>query len=264
MIVLLLLLLVPLVMWASQSVLLKAHGLPIRWRIDSSGAPRQVRTMGRVVTQVSVLAVIVVYPLILGEMPAAYYGSLLPASRSVLHLVHGAAASVLFLCVLFGAWLATGRLQIEVHQSRKRWVRRLVLLLPTALFGAFVEEILFRGVVLAGLVRSLPETQHLAVAIAVLVFAGAHYVRSVKRYWTIGGHLALGLLLCIAFVQTGSLWLAIGLHAGGILMIMGMRPFLRYRGPVWLTGASIFPFSGVMGIAGLGILTAFVVTHYGR
>jgi hypothetical protein len=47
-------------------------------------------------------------------------------------------------------------------------------------------------------------------------------------------------------------------------MIMGIRPFVRYRGPAWLTGASIFPFAGVIGMAGLILLTAFVSTYYGE
>ncbi len=97
-----------------------------------------------------------------------------------------------------------------------------------------------------------------------LIFAGAHYVRAVKRRWTFPGHVLLGVLLCVAFLRTGSLWLPMGLHAGGIFMIMGIRPFVRYRGPAWLTGASIFPFAGVIGMAGLLLLTAFVSTYYGE
>jgi membrane protease YdiL (CAAX protease family) len=264
-IALILIAMVPVVMWVGQTASLKRHGLPVRWRIDARDAPVSVRTTGRIITQVSLLAVIVVYPLFLRRSPLDYYGSLLPASRAVQQLAEGLAASVLALCLLFVVWLATGRLEVELHQSRRRWMRRLVLLIPTALFGAFVEELLFRGVVMADLLRWGPNVEHkpLAVALAVLVFAGAHYVRSVKRHWTIGGHIMLGLLLCTAFLLTGSLWLAIGLHAGGILMIMGTRPFFVYRGPAWLTGASIFPFAGVVGMAGLGVLTAFVAARYG-
>ncbi len=260
---LLLLAIVPVIMWVGQTALLRRAGLPVRWRIDSRNAPRAIRTGGRVITQISLLGVITAYPLVLGKDPIDYYGALLPASGAGLHLTHGAAASVLCLTMLYAAWLATGRLQIEVHQSRRRWTRRLVLLLPTALLGALVEEILFRGIVLADLLRWWPNATPPAVVIAVLVFAAAHYLRSVKRYWTFAGHLMLGLLLCVAFLQTRALWLGIGLHAGGILMIMGPRPFFRYRGPAWITGASIFPFAGVVGIVGLVILTAFVATHYG-
>ncbi len=263
MIALLLLAAVPIVMWAVQTVQLRRAGLPIRWRIDADGAPKNIRTGGRIVTQVSLLAVIVIYPLTRGEGIVGYYRSLLPGGPVMLQFVHGAAVVTLFLCVLFSVWLGTQRLEIDVHHSRKKWIRRLVLLLPTALFGAFVEELLFRGVLLADLLRSTMISVPSAIMIGVLIFAVAHYVRAVKRRWTFPGHVMLGLLLCIAFVRTRTLWLPAGLHAGGILMIMGFRPFVRYRGPAWITGASIFPFAGVVGIAGLALLTAFVNRYYG-
>ncbi len=256
-----LILLVPVVMWLGQTVLLRRCGLPIRWRLDASEAPRIVRTGGRVVTQVSLVALLAAYPLVKGQTPWHYYSALLPLDESIRQFAHGAAASVLFLCGLFAVWIATDRVQIDVHQHRRRWMRRLVLLPGSAVFGAMVEELLFRGVVLASLLESFPTMT--AIALGAAIFAAAHYVRSVKRYWTVGGHLMLGVLLCAAFVQTGTLWLPAGLHAGGIMMIMGARPFIRYRGPAWLTGASIFPFAGVVGIVGLGVLTTFVARYYG-
>jgi membrane protease YdiL (CAAX protease family) len=260
---LLLLLTAPLLMWIAQTITLRRHALPVRWRIDAHGAPRDVRTVGRAITQLSLFAVIVAYPLIRHRAPVEYYASLLPSSRSALQLIHGAAAAILFLSVLFLAWLATERLTVQPHQSRKRLIRRLLVLVPTSLFGATVEEFLFRGVVMADVLRSVPSRPFFAVAVSAIVFSVAHYVRAVKRHWTFPGHIALGLLLSLAFLQTGSLWLPIGLHAGGIFMIMGTRPFFEYRGPAWLTGASIFPFAGVIGMVGLGLLTAFIMTYYG-
>lgn len=263
MIALLLLATVPVVMWAVQTVQLRVAGLPVRWRIDADDAPKRVRTGGRIVTQLSLFAVILVYPLLRGQGVVGYYQSLLPGGPIVFQFLHGAAAVVLFLCLLFGVWLATGRLEIDVHHSRSKWIRRLVLLIPTALFGAFVEELLFRGVLLNDLLQFSSIPVPAAMALGALVFAGAHYVRAVKRQWTFPGHVMLGLLLCVSFVQTRTLWLPAGLHAGGILAIMGVRPFVRYRGPAWITGASIFPFAGVVGITGLALLTGFVHRYYG-
>ncbi len=257
-----LLLIVPIVMWGVQTLQLRAHGLPIRWRIDAGGAPRSIRSVGRLVTQASLLAVIACYPLLEGRSPLEYYAALLPAA-SAARAVRGAAVTTLFLCILYMAWIATDGLRVSVHQSRRRWMRRLFLLVPTACLGALVEEMLFRGVVMADLMQTEWLPRWAALAIAVFAFAAAHYVRSVKRRWTFFGHLALGLLLCVAFLRTGTLWLSIGLHAGGILMIMGTRPFVRYRGPAWLTGASVYPYAGVVGIVGLGILSGFVARWYG-
>ena len=78
----------------------------------------------------------VVYPLIRGQTPVEYYGTLLPVTATAWQLAHGAAASVLFLSLLFGAWLLADGLRVDVHQPRRRWLRRLLLLPATALLGA--------------------------------------------------------------------------------------------------------------------------------
>lgn len=253
---------VPVIMWLVQSAQLRAAGLPVRWRIIPRGAPAHVKTAGRVVTQACLLGTILVYPLCIDRPIGSYYASLLPG-RAAPQFLQGAACSLLLLALLFLAWLLTDQLRVDIHHSRRKWIRRLALLLPTALFGAFVEEFLFRGVVLADLLRSPLPGRGPAICIGAAVFAIAHYVRSVKRRWTFPGHVALGLLLCYTFAETGNLWLAAGIHAGGIFAIMGARPFVRYRGPAWLTGASIFPFAGVPGVVGLCLLAMFVARRYG-
>ena len=99
--------------------------------------------------------------------------------------------------------------------------------------------------------------------IGTVIFAAAHYVRSVKRYWTFPGHVALGALLCAAFYWTGNVWLSFGVHAGGVLVLMAVRPVVRYTGPAWLVGASIFPYAGAVGIAALVLLTVNMWLVYG-
>jgi hypothetical protein len=54
-----------------------------------------------------------------------------------------------------------------------------------------------------------------------------------------------------------------GLHAGGIFLTLGTRPFVRYTGPGWLFGASIFPYAGLVGIAALAVLTLSIWITYG-
>ena len=95
------------------------------------------------------------------------------------------------------------------------------------MFAAGVEELLFRAVLLVGLLETFDEVS--AMAIGAMLFAGAHYIRRVKRYWTFAGHVVLGVLLCAAFVWTKALWLPFGLHAGGVLVLAGVRPLVRYR-----------------------------------
>jgi membrane protease YdiL (CAAX protease family) len=151
--------------------------------------------------------------------------------------------------------------QFRVRHSPGRLIQRIAGVPLTAFMVALLEELLFRTVLLADLLDSF----HPAIAIATgaVFFAGAHYVRSVKRYWTIGGHLVLGMLLCLAFYYTRALWLPIGIHAAGIILLLGTRPFIRYRGPAWLVGASVFPYAGVVGVAALLLLTLNVCMIYG-
>ena len=153
MIALTLLLAVPLVMWIVQSIVLPALGLPLRARIDSSNAPAAVRTAGRITTQSCLLAVLCAYPHMRGQGILSYYAALLPPTSAFLDFIRGAAASILALCLLFLAWLAVDRIEVYPHHSRRKTIKRLVLLIPTALFGGFVEELLFRGVVMADLME---------------------------------------------------------------------------------------------------------------
>ncbi|MBX3396101.1 MAG: CPBP family intramembrane metalloprotease [Phycisphaerae bacterium] len=253
-----LLLAVPVIMWLVQTGLLIKHGLHVRFRIDAGDSPPIVRSAGRIVTQISLASLAIVYPYCIGRSPIAYYAELLPFDAALRDAVRGCAATTLFLCLLYLAWLLNDRLRVPDALDVRRTARRIALVPLSAAFGATVEEMVFRGVVMADLQRSGLFGMPAVVAISAIVFAAAHYVRSPKRYWTVAGHLVLGCFLSIAFAVTGNLWLAIGLHAGGILMIMGARPVLKTRGPSWLTGASIYPYAGVVGAVGLTILTVLI------
>lgn len=254
---------VPALMWIAQTILLKAHGLPVRGRIDAHGAPRAVRLGGRIATQAAIVGVLVAYPLARGIGVRSHYAGLLPLDGGAIRMAaHGMSIAVLFLCVLYGAWLAADCVRFELRRTAARLARHLAALPAGALAGAAIEELLFRGVVQADLAGPGAISTPVAVMGGATAFAAAHYVRAAKRYWTIPGHLLLGALLGTAFARTGNLWLPIGLHAGGSLVIMGLRPFIRYTGPAWLTGASIYPYAGAAGLIGLSVLTTFVWLHY--
>jgi membrane protease YdiL (CAAX protease family) len=244
---------VPLLLWLGQTVLLRRAGLPIRWRLSAADLPRPLKRINRVVTYLALVAALVAYPLLRGTTPLTYYAAFFPLESRPRELLHGGAAAILYLVLLYLAWVLTDNVRLELRHGAARLTRRLAGVPPTALLVALVEELLFRGVLLADLLESL--SPRVAVPVAVLVFAGAHYVRSVKRYWTFPGHLALGTLLCLALLWTRALWLPLGLHAGGVVVLMGVRPFARYLGPAWLIGASIFPYAGVVGLAGLLAIT---------
>jgi membrane protease YdiL (CAAX protease family) len=256
-----LLALIPIVMWLGQSALLRRAGLPLRVRISAADLPRPLKRANRLVTYAAFAGVLVGYPLLRGQSPIAYYAGFFPLGRRPVELLYGAAAAILYLALLYLAWMLTDNVRFQVRHDRRRLVRRLAGAPLTALVTALVEELLFRALLLAALLESFDP--RMAVPIGVVVFAGAHYVRGVKRYWTFPGHLALGTLLCVAFVCTRALWLPIGLHAGGVLMLVAARPLVRYTGPAWLVGASVFPYAGLVGIGGLVLLTINIWLHYG-
>jgi membrane protease YdiL (CAAX protease family) len=256
-----LLLVTPLLMWLGQSAALRAGGLPVRWWLGTADLPPAVRRANRTITKVVFAGVLVVYPLLRGENPLAYYAQFFPLGPRPRELLHGAAAGILYLALLYLAWMITDNVRFGVRHDWRRLVLRLAGVPFTALLIALVEELLFRGVLLADLLRALDP--YVALPVGIAAFAAAHYVRRVKRYWTFPGHLALGTLLCLAFYWTGAFWLPIGLHAGGVLVLMAVRPLIRYRGPAWLVGASIFPYAGVVGIVALSALTVNMWLSYG-
>lgn len=261
MLALALLLCIPAIMWLSQTVLLVKAGLPVRSRINASDLPARLKQYNRTVTYAAFLAVLSAYPLLVGRAPWAYYAAFFPLGPRPWELLNGAAMATLYLSLLYLAWLASGNVIFRVRHSRRRLVKRLCGVPLTAIMVALLEELLFRAVLLADLLNWFaPPT---AITVGAVVFAGAHYVRSVKRYWTFGGHLVLGVLLCLAYYHTRALWLPIGLHAAGVMLLLGTRPFIRYRGPAWLVGASVFPYAGTAGLAALTLLLVNIHLIYG-
>lgn len=253
MLALTLLLVVISVMWLTQTLSLLSVGKPVCLRIDHAGLPRKLQQVNRAVTNLAFAGVLVAYPLLRGQSPWRYYAGLFPLDERAAGVYHGVAAALIYLGLLYASWLVTDNIYLRPLSDARRLGARLAAVPFSAVIGAGIEELLFRAMLLAGLLEWLQPLP--AIAIGTVIFAGAHYVRRVKRYWTFPGHLALGMLLCVSFWCTGSLWLPFGLHAGGILIIMGLRPLVRYVGSPWVVGASIYPYAGAVGVIGLSILT---------
>jgi membrane protease YdiL (CAAX protease family) len=256
-----LLLSIPVVMWLTQSLLLWRAGRPLQARISSTRLPARFKRINRVVTKLTFVAVLWGYALWRGASPLAYYGRFLPGGGRPLEMLYGACAGVLCLAVLYLAWTVTDNVRFAIRHPPGKLATRWLGAVFTAVLIALVEELLFRAMLLAELLETLPAGA--ALTLGVLAFAGGHYVRGVKRYWTFPGHVMLGVLLCVAFYRTGAIWLPMGVHAGGVLMLMVTRPVVRYVGPAWLVGASIFPYAGVQGVLALLALTVTLWRVYG-
>lgn len=257
----LLLLVVPVAMSLAQNAALLASRRPMRWALGGSGLPAAAESATRAALYVSAAGVLAALPAIKGASLFGYYAVFLEAPSRPLDFVWGLCASVLFLALLHLGWLAAGVVRFEVRHGARRVMRRLAAAPAAALLVAVFEELLFRAAVLADMTTDFGP--YVGIAAGAAIFAAAHYIRVVKRYWTIPGHVALGGLLCVAFLSSGGLWLPMGLHAGGVLVLMVVRPFVRYVGPPALVGASIYPYAGLAGIAALSGLTAAVIRRYG-
>jgi uncharacterized protein len=163
------------------------------------------------------------------------------------------------LAVLFGVQQALGWLRWQLPVQMKAEVNQagvaLSLLLPTLLLGLWVsvtEELIFRGFLVNQLLQDYP--LWVAAAIASLIFALLHLVWEGKENIPqLPGLWLMGMVLVLArWVDSGSLGLACGLHAGWIWAIASLDAMeaIVYtgRGSTWLTGLGSKPLAGVMGI----------------
>src|SRR5262249_23053089 len=137
-------------------------------RISSSGLPKQLKSINRVITNASLASVLILYPLLRGQSPVAYFGSLFPLGRHPLESLHGYAAVVLYLSLIYLAWVVTGNIRFELRSSPGKLLGRLATAPFSAVLGATIEELMFRGVVLASLMQTFAIKP--AVIIGTLIF----------------------------------------------------------------------------------------------
>jgi membrane protease YdiL (CAAX protease family) len=145
-------------------------------------------------------------------------------------------------------------------------VVRIGRFLPGAVLAALVEEWLFRGWMVRRLARRLPLAA--AALVSALVFGALHAFRPAFHYrgavhdpWrgleAVGeglarlvdpaqfGPLFLGLMLfalalTAAWLRSGTLWTAIGAHAGAVWVAYGSSPLMSWTtGSSWLGGKAI-------------------------
>lgn len=145
-------------------------------------------------------------------------------------------------------------------------VERSVKALLAALTVGVLEEIFFRGILLKGMLRDLKPAR--ALAATNLFYSAIHFVQPSKKFTLSGfdplagfrhvfyafqpfldplgllpglfGLFLIGLVLSYAFMRTGSLYLAIGLHAGWVFALKTLRVYGDFRREDlgWLFGAT--------------------------
>lgn len=150
----------------------------------------------------------------------------------------------------------------------------LLAVLPLALFVGWIEELVFRGVLVNGLGQALPVgllamRDAIPSGIAVcLIFALSHLLwDGPAGIPQLPGLAVMGAVLLLArWAGGGSLGLAWGLHAGWVFAIAAIDALALLKpgkdGPVWLVGLPDQPLTGLLPL-GLLVLTGVGVWALG-
>lgn len=99
----------------------------------------------------------------------------------------------------------------SIAEESTSLLERLLIMLALVIVAPVVEEMLFRGMVLSRLVRSMPVTW--AILVQGVVFAGVH-LADPGAVAALPGLAIIGVVLGYGAIRTGSLSLPIMLHAG--------------------------------------------------
>lgn len=124
--------------------------------------------------------------------------------------------------------------------------------------GAMTEELMFRGYPFQRLVEAAgPVGAMLAMS---GLFGAAHIGNPHATFWAVTNTIAVGVLLCVAYLRRRNLWLPWGIHFGwnavlGVgfgLPVSGLTEFAaivhgRASGPTWLTGGAYGIEGGALG-----------------
>ena len=162
-----------------------------------------------------------------------------------------------------------GALVPELRFAAGKTVYKALLGLAAAVAVGAGEELLFRGVLLHRMVRDVGRLG--AVVLTALLYAAVHAIRTgasrggVITTWSglersvallspllesdavpgVVGLAGLGLLLAVARLRTGSLWVSIGIHTAWVAVFRVGRLFFAIRhDPAWLVGPGWPPLVG--------------------
>ncbi len=246
-----------LALWLAQTVLLLFAGERWRkWPLRHRCEKPLVRWGMKATLQGVLLALLFGFPAVIGENPIDYHRDRLhPANWWLFGGI--LLSAVLAMCPMFLLNVLFGWVRITPHYDTARSVKKLARCLITPVPLAFVEEALFRGVVLDTLLRAMPGRAGmvLAVLLGAAVFAAVHFFRPQKRVLLPAvGLFGLGVILGTAYILGGySYWLPVAVHAGGVVFIQVSRPFVEYKGPPWLVGYSSYPICGLLGVTSMAL-----------
>ncbi len=149
------------------------------------------------------------------------------------------------------------------------YLGRVVLLALMLLPAAFMEELAFRGVAVAGMARGIGRAS--AVVVTAVLFAAAHRTNPSVTALALGNIALAGVLLGLTFFARGGLWTATGAHLGWNVALAALAapvsglpfeiPWIDFvpGEPAWVTGGPFGPEGGILATVALTVGILFVV-----
>ncbi len=129
------------------------------------------------------------------------------------HLLIGASLGLAACASVVAVGFLSQAYQVEIIPDHVRLWRVIVTFVPLAVLIGVVEELVFRGFILQHL---LAHSTKIAVAASSVLYSAVHLKTltwSVSSGLELAGLALLGAVLAMSYLQTGQLYLAIGLHA---------------------------------------------------
>jgi len=186
----------------------------------------------------------------------------------------GAALAVLILGIIFAFSLAVGSIRVEGFARAAPEGVSVVVYLVGALLAflsvGVYEELMFRGYVLQRLNDRAGKVA--SIAISSIIFAVMHGLNPGADVFGIVNTIGIGVILCVLYFRTGSLWMAIGFHTAwnfslGYIYSMpvsgiplyGVLDVVEVDASSRLTGGSYGPEAGLACTIALAVWGAWLI-----
>ncbi|MFH1279156.1 MAG: type II CAAX endopeptidase family protein [Candidatus Eisenbacteria bacterium] len=191
-------------------------------------------------------------------------------SRWLRDLGLGLGLGALFITGVVAVQAALGALRLAPSgEAGGEILRHTVLYLLFFIGVAFVEELLFRGFALQALAEGIGKVP--AALLLSAPFGFIHHFNSGGTWIGAVSTGVAGLLLCLAYFRTRSLWLPVGMHVtwnffmGYVwsLPVSGVTlpvvPFtVTTIGPDWVSGGSFGPEGSFLSFVGMGLMALWI------
>lgn len=256
-----------------RSVLMGSSGLRVGWRlvlfvvlVGLTGAPLTVyfahlplswflSPMGNFTAKALLFGAVLLASWVMSRIehrPVGDYGLPLRAAMGQ-GIVRGLALGLVAITILVGAMWLAGVAHFALSPIPLRAIVSYAVLWGGSMFAtALAEEYLTRGYALATLADGIGFWP--AAIVLSLAFGALHLGNPGETAIGIAGTVLLGLVFCYTVRVTGSLWLAVGVHAAwnwgetflyGVpdsgLLLEGHLLRGAFAGPAWLTGGTAGP-----------------------